>query len=108
MKAMRSTGCPAEVGPADEKGWLSRDSAAGPSSVGEDTNASTEHLASYGAQSRTAPRPRSVDCNRAEGTTSLVSAQLQQSKTGCTAALIRAIAAADPGVGRASRKRSPA
>src|ERR1700724_2754788 len=100
MKAMRSTGCPAEVGPADEKGWLSRDPAAGPSSVGEDTNASTEHLVSYGAQSRTAPRPRCVDCNWAEGTTSLVSAQPQQSKAGCTAALIRAIAAADPGVGR--------
>ena len=35
--------------------------------------------------------PRSVDCNRAEGTASLVSAQLQQSKARRTAALIRAI-----------------
>ena len=61
-----------------------------------------------GAQSRTAARPRSVDCNRAEGTASLVSSRLHQAKAGRTAALIRAIAAADPGVGRASRKTSPA
>jgi transposase len=33
-----------------------------------------KHIASYSAQSRTAARPRSVDCNRAEGTASLVSA----------------------------------
>src|SRR3977135_1733091 len=85
-----------EVGRAvSEGGWLSRDldaleratrltnSAARPSSVGEDTNASTEHMASHSAQSRTAARPRSVDCNWAEGTTSLVSAQLHQSKAGC-------------------------
>lgn len=51
---------------------------------------------------------RSVDCNWAEGTASLVSGRLHQSKAGRTAALIRAIAAADPGVGRASRKTSPA
>ena len=49
-----------------------------------------------------------MDCNRAEGTASLVSAQLHQSKAGRTAALIRAIAAADPGTGRASRETSPA
>jgi transposase len=61
------------------------------------------------ALNRTLRRGRGLlDCNWAEGTTSLVSAQLHQSKAGCTAALIRAIAAADPGVGRASRKRSPA
>src|SRR6266849_4375190 len=63
---------------------------------------------SHGAQSRTAERARSVDCNWAEGTASLVSGRLHQSKAGRTAALIRAIAAADPGVGRASRKTSPA
>jgi hypothetical protein len=51
---------------------------------------------------------RSVDCNGAEGTASLVSGRLHQSKAGRTAALIRAIAAAGPGVGRASRKTSPA
>src|SRR5258707_6004220 len=52
---------PADVAPADEGGWLSRhldaleraarltSAAAGPSPVGEDTNASPEHLASRGA-----------------------------------------------------------
>ncbi len=44
----------------------------------------------------------------AEGTASLVSVPLHPSKAGRTAALIRAIAAADPGAGRASRKTSPA
>src|SRR6266513_3808490 len=82
--------------------------AAGPTSVGEDANESAAHIASHRAQSRTAARSRSVDCNRAKGTASLVSAQLHQSKAGRTAALIRAIAAADPGTGRASRKTSPA
>src|SRR3984893_4867155 len=53
-------------------------------------------------------RGRGLDCNWAEGTASLVSGRLHQSKAGRTAALIRAIAAADPGVGRASRKTSPA
>jgi hypothetical protein len=82
--------------------------AAGPSSVGEDTNSRPEHITSHSAQSRTAARPSDVDCNWTEGTASLISAQLHQSKAGRTAALIRAIAAADLGTGRASRKRSPA
>src|SRR5207247_2365593 len=77
-------------------------------SVREETNASAEHLASHGAQSRPAARARSVDGNGAEGTASLVSGRLQQAKAGRTAALIPAIAAADPGTGRASRKTSPA
>src|SRR6266849_7704843 len=99
--AFPTSGCPRASSATYER-------CCGPSSVGEDTNASPEHIASHGAQSRTAERARSVDCNWAEGTASLVSGQLHQSKAGRTAALIRAIAAADPGVGRASRKTSPA
>src|SRR5207245_10970841 len=93
---------------ARERAARLTNSAAGPSSVGEDTNASPEHIASHGAESRIAARPRSVDCDWAEGTASLVSARLHRSKAGRTAALVRAIAAADPGAGRASRKTSPA
>jgi transposase len=80
----------------------------GPTSVGQDANASPEHIASHSAQSRPAARARSVDCKWAEGTASLVSAQLHQAKAGRTAALICAIAAADPGTEPASRKTSPA
>ena len=47
---------------------------------GKDLNASPEHIASHSAQSCTAARPRSVDCNRAEGTASLVSGRLHQSQ----------------------------
>jgi Transposase len=67
-----------------------------------------QHIAGHSTQSRTAARPRSVDCNWAEGTARLVSARLHQSKARRTAALIRAITAADPGAGRTSRKTSPA
>jgi Transposase len=104
---MREDGFPEIWMPSSEQARLTS-AAAGPSSVGEDTNASTEHIASHSAQSRTAARPRSVDCNRAEGAASLVFVRLHQSKAGRTAALIRAIAAADSGAGRASRKTGPA
>ena len=82
--------------------------AAGPTSVGEDANASAAHIASDRAQSRTAARPRSVECSWAESTAGLVSAALHQSKAGRTAELVRAVAEADPGTGQASGRTSPA
>jgi len=53
---MRADGFPEIWMPSSEQRDL-RTPAARPSSVGEDTNPSTEHIASHSAQSRTAARP---------------------------------------------------
>ena len=82
--------------------------AAGPSSVGEDANASAEHVAGDRSQSRAAARANSVECSWAESTPGLGSVSLHESTAGRTAAFVGAVAEADPGTRPAGGRRSQA